>query len=154
MDDDTLDELDEIWVKFLNRRASYPERRMIISFEKSIGAEDPLFPLIMMMVATLYETMGGTEKAIFRLGPALRAEMINLSSNVQSLGNKLTDIEQSFANVNRSAALLQETHRRLNNLRAWQLSGERLPAWLIATGASLLTLLLVVAATLFGALFF
>lgn len=154
MNDEPQDALDEIWVEILQRRASYPERRMILAFEKILDVEHPFFPLIMAMVATLYETMGETEKAVFRLGPALQAEMVTLSSNVQSLGKKLTDVEQSLANVNRSAALLQDTHSRLNNLRAWELSGEGLPAWLVAAGASLVTVVALLVATVIGILLF
>lgn len=131
MDDpNDMDLLDQFWSRNFGRRAALIERRLIAAFARTVGPEDPMFPILMMQVCILYETLGSVEKAVLQHGPALESRMANLAQGMDKLSGDLTAITEKLAAVQATSMRLLNTQQRLMAHRDLELRLLIMPEWL------------------------
>lgn len=145
-----MDELDRFWNLHFGEPPSGFERALIWRFSVSLGVEDPVFALIVMLVRNLYETLGSDEKAILKNGPALGARMEALRSGLEHVSTKLSDLLNQLTKLSVVSVRLIETYQEMDRLRDFQSRWAVIPDWLKFT----LTAGATVAVMLAGALAF
>lgn len=148
-----MDELNEFWTVHFNRPASPIERRMIAAFDRSVGAEDPIFPILMMQVCNLYETLGSTEKAVLTHGPALESQMANLAGQCVRLTDRLTAVNSELVAITATSRKLLGTQEKLLSQRDFQLRVATLPDWLKVLMVALVTAFVMMLGTIVLAVF-
>lgn len=139
-----MDELDQLWFKHFDRRASPIERRLLVALHRSVGAEDPIFPVLMMLVRILYETLGSTEQAVLQRGPELNARMQTLSVGLDDISTKIGELVDQLTKLSAVSSRLAETHQRMDRIQALQSRWVVMPDWLkisLTAGATIVAIL-------------
>ena len=108
-----MDELDRFWTKHFNRPTAKIERHLIASFYKILGFDDPMFPVLMMQVCILYETLGSVEKAVLLHGPALEDRMVNLRGEIDGLSDDLSKMIENLSALKTISSRLLDVQQRL-----------------------------------------
>lgn len=106
------DPLNLTWKHFFGADISAFEERLIKTFADTLGVDDPVFLMVMMLVRILGEEVGATERAVLRYGPELGQRMIQLGLLVKALDQSLRELNRTQIDLKQSSDALLELQRK------------------------------------------